>query len=102
MKPYNMNNDMNHTNKMIFVNRNDKMKFVDKTADSSGSTPEINEETALTVLIEELSRIGVYDSNTVVKTSLHVLAGRISALMSTIESARLSADTTFTILSQPK
>lgn len=98
MKPNNVNN----TNKMIFVNRNDKMHFVNKTSDTSGSTPEINEETALSVLIDELTKIGVYDSNTVVKTSLHVLAGRISALMSTIESARLSADTTFTILSQPK
>lgn len=98
MKPNNVNN----TNKMIFVNKNDKMTFVDKTADSSGSTPEINEETALTVLTEELCRIGVYDSNTVVKTSLHVLAGKLYALMNTIETAKLSADTTFKILSQPK
>lgn len=98
MKPNNVNN----TNKMIFVNRNDKMHFVDKTSDTSGSTPEINEETALSVLIDELTKIGVYNTNTVVKTSLHVLAGKISALMNTIESARVSADTTFTILSQPK
>jgi hypothetical protein len=51
--------------------------------------PEINYDNALQMLIEELDRLGIYSTNAIVKTSIHVLDGKIYALQNKIEYASM-------------